>query len=109
MISDKISSQIVDLPSIQNIRIPLHRAKRIIVMCGICRQSLSISINPEFLKQVESFPFPHLILHTHSAHAMHGLIVYIDAQGHIRGTECVESVQFTDETEIFSVKKPVYK
>ena len=77
---------------------------RVKTHCAICHQDLVIGIEREFLRQVEVYPFPHIILHGEPLHVM---TAYLDAHLEVRGVEYAESIEIQPTHATFTqlVKK----
>mgnify|MGYP000986571709 FL=1 len=67
--------------------------------CPICKEKVKFGIEDQFLKSVTQFPFTHVVLHGDPVHAM---IVFIDANMHVRGTESAKSLEISRDGNTFS-------
>lgn len=67
--------------------------------CPICKQKIKFGIEDHLMKAVTQFPFTHIVLHGDPVHA---LIVFIDANMHVRGTESARSLEISRDGNTFS-------
>lgn len=63
--------------------------------CPICNEKQKIGVEIGHLQSITDFPFSHIYLHGNPVHAM---VVYIDKQFHVRGTEGCASIDIKKES-----------
>jgi hypothetical protein len=68
-------------------------------LCPICKEKIPYGVEHHILKSVTKYPFPHIIIH---GNPLHVLIVYLDANFKVRGTEGCESIEIAKNSEVFS-------
>ncbi len=86
--------------AVQQETFSLHRQSiKIHQKCPICLEKIEILVDQNHLSGIEHFPFPHLFIH---GDPLHAIILYIDSNLHVRGYECVESLQFDRTSKTFS-------
>jgi hypothetical protein len=66
--------------------------------CAICGQSFTVKVASDELAAATRYPFTHLILH---GNPIHGLVVYVDKQGAVRGAESSKSIQIDRTSATF--------
>ncbi|MCP4762482.1 MAG: hypothetical protein GY870_11935 [archaeon] len=76
----------------------LKKGTKYQVKCPICKESQKIGTELGYLRGVKDFPFAHIHLHGEPIHA---LIVYIDKQLAIRGTEGCDSIEINKDSKTF--------
>ncbi len=66
--------------------------------CPQCGELITFGIEQQDLEAQKNFPFPHVILH---GNPIHCLIVYVDANFKVRGTESASSIEITRDQATF--------
>jgi hypothetical protein len=74
------------------------KALRLQSKCDICGQSFTVKVSSDELAGATRYPFSHLILH---GNPIHCLIVIVDKQGSVRGSESSKSIQIDRTSATF--------
>lgn len=97
--SRTIDSNSIELPYKIESNHTLKKSIKIHQKCPICNEKLNISIDPSYISNIEHFPFAHVLIH---GEPLHAIMLYIDSNFSVRGFECVESLQFSRNSNTFS-------
>ncbi len=76
---------------------PIH-SLRFQSKCDICGQSFTVKVASEELAAAKRYPFTHLILH---GNPIHCLVVYVDKNGAVRGSDSSTSIQIDRTSATF--------
>ena len=77
---------------------PIVRPLRLESTCDICHQVFKVQVSAAEMVDAKRYPFAHLILHGNPIHA---LVVYVDKQGAVRGSESSQSIQIDRTSATF--------